>query len=99
MNSNLLFGGAAVVVTLIAVLVWRAMRDRWTGPYRVEVWESNGSTSEKMFESLRDARSYADDAASDEPLGEEPMARVFDAAGKEIYEGRHWVLRAWSRKH
>ena len=86
----------AVAITAVAVVVWLAKRGSLTssGPYRVAVWESNGTTSEMMFDSLRDARSYADDAASEE---DEPIARVFDAAGREIYKGRHWVLNAMFR--
>src|SRR5688572_10927608 len=96
-----LLGGVVVAVSLgavylVAVVVWRAIRGSLTnsGPYRVAVWESNGSSSEMTFESLREAPSYADDAASEE---EEPIALVFNAAGQRIYKGRHYVLRALFR--
>jgi hypothetical protein len=92
-----ILGGVVVSVVLgavglVAVIVFCAIRGSLTrsGPYRVAVWERDGSTSEEMFESLRDARSYADDAASEE---EEPIAKVFNARAKEVYRGRHYASR------
>lgn len=72
-----------------------ARDDPSTGSYRVEVWEADGSTSQKVFDSLDDARSYADDAASEESG---LIAKVFDASGKETYRGQHYATSEHARK-
>ncbi|MCC6750287.1 MAG: hypothetical protein IT371_21665 [Deltaproteobacteria bacterium] len=62
------------------------------GTYRVVVLESDGRTSSKDFGLERDARSYADDAAS-ESDDEPPLAFVLDSDFKVVGRGRHYALR------
>lgn len=57
-------------------------------PYTVRVYEAD-VTSEKPFQSLAEARQYADDAASETENG--PVyADVLDEGGAIVYRGRHY---------
>ena len=78
---------AALVLVVVRVIFKRLGR---SGPFRVSVWESGGSTSEETFDSFKDAREYADDAASEE---DQPKATVFDVRGEVVYRGRHYTSR------
>lgn len=90
---------AVVAVGIAFVLLIGLMRRGRTGrgtdlpsepraPYIVRVYEPD-VTSETSFQSLAEARQYADDAASETENG--PVyADVLDESGAIVYRGRHY---------
>ena len=59
-----------------------------SSPFRVEVLEHNGSTTEHWYVTFDDARGYADDVASE---ADSPVVRVYNGTGRLVYRGRHYA--------
>lgn len=84
--------GAALVVLALAGL-WKWGRRR--GPFTVRVREVGGRVSRNAFDSLFEARCYADDAASEEGF---PTATIYNRYGWRIGRGYHYAVSPHTRE-